>query len=70
MNTPQAARTTTTFKASSSAARMGFMSLAAIVTFTVLTSLGGVANLQVEDVLMAQAHSATVVARTQGQPAV
>lgn len=53
----RAATQTATYTASSTRARAGFMSLAAAVTFAVLTSLGNVADRQVEDVLMAQASA-------------
>lgn len=46
-----------TYTASSTSTRAGFLSLAAVVTFAVLASLGRVADRQVEDVLMARANS-------------
>lgn len=53
-------RQTATYTASSTGARAGFLGLAAIVTFAVLTSLGQVADRQVEDVLLAQTGQATM----------
>jgi hypothetical protein len=51
---------TTPYIASSTPARAGFMGLAAVVTFSVLASLGQVADRQVEDVLLAQASAVPV----------
>jgi hypothetical protein len=53
-------RQTATYTASSSSARAGFLGLAAIVTFALLTSLSHVADRQVEDVLLAQTGQATM----------
>lgn len=53
------------YTASSNGTRAGFMGLATLVTFVVLTSLGSVADHQVEDVLMDQALA---IARSASAP--
>ncbi|HSI48726.1 MAG TPA: hypothetical protein VLA61_10675 [Ideonella sp.] len=49
------------FQASSKAARSGFLSLAAGVTFSLLAGLSQIANAQADDALMAQASQGNAV---------
>lgn len=59
MTTPNSTANVNTreFQASSKAARTGFLSLAAVVTFSVLAGLSQIANAQADDALVAQAAS-------------
>lgn len=60
---------TVTYTASSTSARAGFMSLAAVVTFAVLASLSHVANREVDDVLTARGGSLPMAQATKASEA-
>lgn len=55
---------TTRFTATSTGARASFLALAAVITFSLLGAVGGVADRQFDQALMAQAGAVHLAAST------